>query len=277
MLNPYLPVEAQVVERVREAENIATLRLRLVDPVQHAAYDFRPGQFNMVYLYGVGEVPISIVSDPEEGGTLDHTIRALGRVTRGLANLRAGNRLGIRGPYGRGWPLERAEGRDVLMVTGGLGCAPLVSVINYIMKRRERYQRLCIVQGVKHANDLIWRERYEAWAQLPQTRVLLAADRGGAHWRWHVGLVTDLLQDVHVSRENCLIMMCGPEAMMHAAARALLARGFSEDSLYLSMERNMHCAVQQCGHCQFGAAFICRDGPVFSYAELKGLLQVKGF
>jgi sulfhydrogenase subunit gamma (sulfur reductase) len=277
MLNPYLPVEAEVVERVREAQNIATLRLRLVDPVQHAAYDFRPGQFNMVYLYGVGEVPISIVSDPEEGGTLDHTIRALGRVTRGLANLRAGNRLGIRGPYGRGWPLERAEGRDVLMVTGGLGCAPLVSVINYIMKRRERYQRLCIVQGVKHANDLIWRERYEAWAQLPQTRVLLAADRGGAHWRWHVGLVTDLLQDVHVSRENCLIMMCGPEAMMHAAARALLARGFSEDSLYLSMERNMHCAVQQCGHCQFGAAFICRDGPVFSYAELKGLLQVKGF
>ena len=277
MLNPYLPIEAEVVERVREAENIATLRLRLVDPVQHAAYDFRPGQFNMVYLYGVGEVPISIVSDPEEGGTLDHTIRALGRVTRGLANLRAGNRLGIRGPYGRGWPLERAEGRDVLMVTGGLGCAPLVSVINYIMKRRERYQRLCIVQGVKHANDLIWRERYEAWAQLPQTRVLLAADHGGAHWRWHVGLVTDLLQDVHVSRENCLIMMCGPEAMMHAAARALLARGFSEDSLYLSMERNMHCAVQQCGHCQFGAAFICRDGPVFSYAELKGLLQVKGF
>jgi sulfhydrogenase subunit gamma (sulfur reductase) len=277
MLNPYLPVEAEVVERVREAQNIATLRLRLVDPVQHAAYDFRPGQFNMVYLYGVGEVPISIVSDPEEGGTLDHTIRALGRVTRGLANLRAGNRLGIRGPYGRGWPLERAEGRDVLMVTGGLGCAPLVSVINYIMKRRERYQRLCIVQGVKHANDLIWRERYEAWAQLPQTRVLLAADRGGAHWRWHVGLVTDLLQDVHVSRENCLIMMCGPEAMMHAAARALLARGFSEDSLYLSMERNMHCAVRQCGHCQFGAAFVCRDGPVFSYAELKGLLQVKGF
>ena len=181
MLNPYLPVEAEVVERVREADNIATLRLRLVDPVQHAAYDFRPGQFNMVYLYGVGEVPISIVSDPEEGGTLDHTIRALGRVTRGLANLRAGNRLGIRGPYGRGWPLERAEGRDVLMVTGGLGCAPLVSVINYIMKRRERYQRLCIVQGVKHANDLIWRERYEAWAQLPQTRVLLAADHGGAH------------------------------------------------------------------------------------------------
>ncbi|NIQ44607.1 MAG: Ni/Fe hydrogenase subunit gamma, partial [Pseudomonas stutzeri] len=228
-------------------------------------------------LYGVGEVPISIVSDPEEGGTLDHTIRALGRVTHGLVNLQAGDRLGIRGPYGRGWPLGRAAGRDVLMVTGGLGCAPLVSVINYIMKRRDSYRRLCIVQGVKHANDLIWRERYEAWAQLPQTRVLLAADRGAAHWRWHVGLVTDLLQDVDVSPDNCLIMMCGPEAMMHTAARTLLARGFAEDSLYLSMERNMHCAVRQCGHCQFGATFICRDGPVFNYAELKELLQVKGF
>jgi len=277
MNNPYLPEEAAVVERLQESSTIFTLRLRLTDAQRHEAFDFRPGQFNMVYLYGAGEVAISIVSDPEEGGTLDHTVRTLGRVTQGLAKLRVGERLGIRGPYGRGWPLELAEGRDVLLVTGGLGCAPLVSVINYIVKRRERYRRLCIVQGVKHAEDLIWRERYDRWAKLPQTRVLLAADVPSKAWRWHVGLVTDLLQEVDVDPLHSVTMMCGPEPMMSAAAKTLGARGFPEDTLYLSMERNMHCAVRQCGHCQFGGSFVCRDGPVFAYPQVKELLHVRGY
>ncbi len=275
--NPYLPSEAVIVDRIAESPGIFTLRLELTNPEEHGAFDFTPGQFNMLYLYGVGEVPISIVSDPEEGGSIDHTIRAVGRVTKGIAKLQAGDRVGVRGPFGCGWPLDRAEGRDVLLVTGGLGCAPLVSVINYITKRRDRYRRLCIVQGVKHAADLIWRERYEAWAEMPQTRVLLAADRGASGWRWHVGLVTDLLQDVDIPVADSLVMLCGPEVMMSAAARALTARGFSDESLYLSMERNMHCAVRHCGHCQFGPEFVCRDGPVFQYPRVKALLTVKGF
>ncbi|MCP5153038.1 MAG: FAD/NAD(P)-binding protein [Ectothiorhodospiraceae bacterium] len=275
--SPYLPCEAAVVERLDETRDIFTLRLRLTDPRRHAGYDFAPGQFNMLYLHGVGEVAISIVSDPEEGGTIDHTIRAVGRVTKGLAKLRPGDRLGLRGPYGSGWPLDATEGRDVLLVTGGLGCAPLVAVINYVVRRRERFGRLVIVQGVKHSADLIWRDRYEAWARLPDTRVLLAADQATPGWRWHVGLVTELLQDVDVDPAAATAMMCGPEAMMHAAARALLTRGFPAEHLWLSMERNMHCAVRHCGHCQFGADFVCADGPIFRYPTVERLLQVRGF
>ena len=275
--SPFLPHEAEVVEHIDETRDIFTLRLRLTDARLHDAYDFTPGQFNMLYLHGVGEVAISIVSDPEEGGTLDHTIRALGRVTRGLAALRPGDRIGIRGPYGRGWPMREVENRDVLLITGGLGCAPLVSVINYIVARRERYRRLCIVQGVKHSADLIWRDRYATWAKLPDTRVLLAADRGSPDWRWHIGLVTDLLADAGIPPGNGVALMCGPEAMMNAAARTLLARGFDENTLFMSMERNMHCGVRLCGHCQFGAAYVCRDGPVFAYPVVKQLLPVRGY
>ena len=272
-----VPLAARVAERIEETRDIFTLRLRLCDDATHDAYDFAPGQFNMLYLHGVGEVAISIVSDPEDGGTIDHTIRAIGRATKGLARLRPGDTLGLRGPFGRGWPLAEAQGKDVLLVTGGLGCAPLVSVINYVVKRRADYNRLCIVQGVKHAADFIWRERYDAWASLPRTRVLLAADQPASGWRGHVGLVTELLQDVDVDPANATVMMCGPEAMMSASARTLTSRGFAEEDLFLSMERNMHCGVRRCGHCQFGADFVCADGPIFAYPRVKALLHVKGF
>ncbi len=166
-----LPHSVEVVERIEESPGIFTLRLRFSDPAVHAAYSFEPGQFNMLYLPEVGEVPISIVSDPEDEHMVDHTIRAVGRVTRGLQALRAGDRLGLRGPYGKGWPLAEAEGREVAIITGGLGCAPVVAAINYILRRRERYGRLVIMQGVRHSDDLIWRERYNAWARLENVDV----------------------------------------------------------------------------------------------------------
>ncbi len=277
MADPRLPHEAEVVERVEESPMIFTLRLRFTDPAQHAAYRFAPGQFNMLYLYGVGEVPISIVSDPADEHLFDHTIRSVGRVTGGLAGLQAGDRLGIRGPYGRGWPLAAAEGQDVLIVTGGLGCAPTVSVINYVMRRRSRFGRLVIVQGVKHADDLIWRSRYESWSRTPDTQVLIAADVGVALWPWHVGRATDLFDRARLDPGRTLAMMCGPEGMMRAAVEQLRARGLAESALWLSMERSMQCAVGLCGHCQYGGLFVCRDGPVFNYPEVRELFGVKGF
>jgi len=276
-MNPYLPAEAEVVDRTEEAPSVFTLRLRLCDETQRQAYRFAPGQFNMLYLYGVGEVPISIVSDPDDPGHLLHTIRAVGRVTRGMAALRPGERIGLRGPYGRGWPLERAAGHDVLIVTGGLGCAPVVSVVNYVMLRRDRFGRLTIIQGVKHAQDLLWRERYAYWDSLPDTQVLLAANHGGPLWPWHVGLVTDLFDQASIAPERTQAMMCGPEGMMRASIAQLKRRGLPEDNIYLSMERNMQCAIGHCGHCQFGAAFVCAQGPVFAYPEVRALLDVRGF
>ncbi len=277
MTHAQLPEVAEVVSRVQESPSIFTLGLRLRDPQRHAAFHFQPGQFNMLYLYGVGEIPISIVSDPEDNGLLEHTIRVVGRVTRGFAALQPGDQLGIRGPYGKGWPLDAARGRNLLLITGGLGCAPLVSVINYVMRRRSEYGQVAILQGVKHMDDLIWRERYAHWATLPDTQVLLAADVGGPGWSWHVGLVTDLIERIDFAVRDATVMLCGPEPMMLASARSLTERGVDEHALWLSMERNMQCAVGHCGHCQYGPSFVCKDGPVFNYPALRERLGVKGY
>ena len=277
MINPYLLHEAEIVERIDEAAGIFTLRLRFTDPAVQSNYSFQPGQFNMIYLYGVGEVAISIVSDPRDEHLYDHTIRMVGRVTRGLMQLQTGEYVGIRGPFGRGWPLREVQGRDVLIVTGGLGCAPTVSVINYVLNRRERFGRLIIMQGVKHADDLLWRDRYAEWEQQPDTDVVIAADTGSVLWPWHVGHVTDLFDNIHLNPVQTVAMMCGPEGMMRAAITQLTQRGMDQGEIYLSMERNMQCAVGHCGHCQYGGKFICKDGPVFSYPEVKELLGVKGF
>ncbi len=271
-----VPQEAEVVERREESRGIVTLLLRFTDPGVRAAYRLRPGQFNMLYLFGIGEVAISVSSDPAEPELVGHTVRAVGRATRPLSRLSPGDRIGVRGPFGRGWPMDRARGRDVLVVTGGLGCAPVVSVIEYIMARRDRFGRLTILQGVKHSADLIWRERYAAWAGQPDTEVALAADVAGENWPGHVGLVTELFDQVELSPRGATSLMCGPEPMMRAAARDLVSRGFPAEDLWLSMERNMHCGYGRCGHCQLGPYFVCRDGPVFPYSELRKLLGVKG-
>ncbi len=277
MANPYLPMEAEVIEQIQESPNMYTLRLRFTDPAVQAAYSFEPGQFNMLYLYGVGEIPISIVSDPQNENIIDHTIRAVGRVTNAMSNLNLGDVIGVRGPYGRGWPLLEAEQRDVVVVTGGLGCAPVVSVLNYIANRRERFGKLNIVQGVKHTSDLIWRERYDYWRKLPDTRVLLAADDGEPIWPFHIGRVTDLFEQMEFDRERVIVMLCGPEGMMQVVVKYMLEQGVAGNKIWLSMERNMQCGVGHCGHCQYGGKFICKDGPVFSYEELKHLFGKRGF
>jgi len=277
MINPHVPLEAEIIARIEELPHLVTLQLRLTDEAARQTYRFRPGQFNMLYLHGAGEVPITITSDPDESGTIDHTIRGVGRVTSRLVEMQAGERLGLRGPYGRGWPLDEITGRDIVFVTGGLGCAPVVGAIEYIAARRERYGRLNIMQGVKHVNDFIWKERYEEWRKLPGTKVLLAADVGDPVWPWHIGLVSGLYDQLEYDPGNATIMMCGPEGMMHAVTTHMLNSGVSDDDIWLSMERNMQCAVSQCGHCQHGPHFVCREGPIFSYRDIKLYFNIKGF
>jgi NAD(P)H-flavin reductase len=272
-----IPQTVQVVERIQESPTVFTLRVRYSGAHRDSIFRFVPGQFNMLSLHGVGEVPISIVSDPLDEHHIDHTLRAVGRVTHALARLQAGDRLGLRGPYGRGWPLERARGKDVLIVSGGLGCAPTVSVINYVVRRRRDFGRLVIMQGVKHADDLIWREQYAEWARMPDTQVLVAADKGASLWPWRVGQVTQLFDEARIDPGMTTAMLCGPEGMMRAALDQLLAHGLSQDALWLSVERSMHCATGLCGHCQIGGRFVCRDGPVFCYKDIKDLLGQRGF
>lgn len=275
--DPHLPRPAQVAARAEEVPDLFTLRLHLPAVPDREPYSFEPGQFNMVYLYGVGEVAISIASDPAETAFLDHTVRAVGRVTRALARLQPGDWLGVRGPFGNGWPVRAAEGRDLVVLTGGLGCAPVVAAIGYAARRRNWFRRLVIMQGVKHSADMIWRERYAAWAELPDTQVLLAADQADRGWRGHVGLVTDAIDQAEFDPGQCTVLVCGPERMILAGVDRLLARGVPTGDIWVSLERNMHCGVGHCGHCQFGPWFVCRDGPVFRYRDVQWLLGTPGF
>lgn len=276
MDNNLVPLEATVISRTQESPNIFSLGLRFTDSALNEQYNFQPGQFNMLYIFGIGEVAISIVSDPQHTDELVHTIRAVGRVTNALSKLNPGDRLGVRGPFGRGWPLQDLQGRDILVVTGGLGCAPSVSIINYIMLRRQQFGRLAIIQGVKHSEELIWHEHYEQWMQQQNTQVLLAADVAGHGWPWHTGLVTELLPQVELDISQAATMLCGPEMMMQATSKQLIDRKTPANQIWLSMERNMQCAVGSCGHCQYGPDFVCKDGPVFNYASIQNRLARRG-
>lgn len=266
-----------IQDRRQESDSIFTLDLVFPDENLQKNYQFHPGQFNMLSLFGGGEVPISISSDPAEKSHLSHTIRAVGRVTRAMQALKAGDSLGLRGPYGRGWPVEKARGKDVLVLTGGLGCAPSLSVINYMLARRADYGRIFILQGVKHSDDFIFRQQYQRWAKASAVEIHIAADVAGPQWPFDSGFITNQIQDLPLSPQHSLVMICGPEGMMHVAVKSLKEKGIAEDDIYLSMERNMSCGIGLCGHCQYGGLFICKDGPVLTYTQVKALFNEEGF
>jgi sulfhydrogenase subunit gamma (sulfur reductase) len=274
--NPYRVEPAVIVDKVREVAGIYTFVLRLADPAARRRFRFSAGQFNMIAALGVGEVPISIVSDPDEPEVLHHTIRVVGRVTGVMATLGPGDVMGVRGPYGRGWPLDEARGQDLMIVTGGLGCAPVAGAIEYVVRRRRAYGAMKILHGVKTPRDLLYRERFAAWRRLPDTEVLLASDQPGRTWRNHVGVVTDLFEEVALDPDRTTVLMCGPEVMMRVGAGILARRGIPPGRVHVSLERNMQCGIGLCGHCQLGPFFVCKDGPVMSYAAVAGFLGRPG-
>lgn len=276
-VNPYLPHEVTVIERIQESPTVFTLGLQFTDPVLPKQFCFQPGQFNMLYLYGVGEVAISIASDPDNHAAYQHTIRTVGRVTRGLAQVEQGDCLGLRGPFGRGWPLDLATHKDIVIITGGLGCAPVVSVINYMMLRREQFGKLKILQGIKHSDDFIFQQRYDQWAKISDTEVLIAADVSSPGWAWYTGRITDMIRRLTLDVANTLVFMCGPEIMMKVAIKELLLKNIAQQNIFLSLERNMECAIGHCGHCQYGGLFVCKNGPVFAYSEISALFSESGF
>jgi len=277
MFDAYYPYVAEIVERLQESGSVFTIKLRFIDKSIREKYVFTPGQFNMLYLYGIGEIPISIVSDPEEPEIITHTIRIVGSTTQGFNKLHIGNQIGVRGPFGTGWPLQKAVDKDVVIITGGLGCAPVTAVINYMLQRRDQYGDLKILQGIKCSAEHIYCERYDRWAQEPRTEVIISADAGEADWPGAIGFVTDHINSLVFNESNLVVMMCGPEIMMRIAVNQLLKRNIAEEDIYLSMERSMHCGIGHCGHCQIGGVFVCKDGPVFSYPKIKELLGRPGF
>lgn len=261
------PRPARVEEKHSFGPSIHAFRLRPEDAGDRPLFDFAPGQFNMVYAPGVGEVAVSLSSDPEDD-LLEHTLRVVGRTTRVLGALQVGDVMGLRGPYGTGWPLHEARFKDVMVVTGGLGCAPVSGAIDYVFRRRANYGHVTILHGVKQPADLIYRDRFEHWRREADTTVLLTTDEPDRSWRDHSGVVTELFDEVAFDPDRTVLLMCGPEVMMHYAARSLRERGLPLDRMYVSLERSMKCGVGLCGHCQLGPHFLCKDGPIYRMSDL---------
>ena len=267
--DPMLPAPWIVRRVTKETKDTFTLAL---EPSDGARSAYRPGQFSMLWVFGVGEAPISISGDPDDLSQLVYTIRAVGQVTQAAVSRSPGEAIGVRGPFGTAWPLKESRGKDVVVVAGGIGLAPLRGVIYQVLARREEYGRLIIVYGARSPLDLLYRKELAVWSRHANVQVLITVDYGGVSWRGHVGVVTTLFRYVRLLPEETIAMICGPEVMMRFAARELETRGVAQENLHLSMERNMKCAVGFCGHCQWGPHFICKDGPVFSYSRIRPLL-----
>lgn len=259
-----------VMKKVRR-ETEDTFTIELEPKGGRSRFAFAPGQFNMVYVYGVGEVPISISGDPS-GSVLTHTTRAVGTVTKAMAKMKRGDVLGIRGPYGTSWPVEAARSHDVVFVAGGIGLPPLRPALYEILSHREKYGKVVLLYGTRTPGDILFKEELEQWRARFDLEVFVTVDRGTEGWRGNVGVVTTLIHKAGFDPQNTVAMVVGPEVMMRFTALELMKRGVKSESIFLSMERNMKCGIGLCGHCQFGPVFICKDGAVFRYPQIKDLL-----
>ena len=234
---------------------------------------FKPGQFNMLYLFGIGEVPVSISGHPENTEKLIHTIRNVGIVTNGMSKLKKGDVIGVRGPFGSEWPVETAKGKDVIIVAGGLGLAPLRPAIYQILSNRELYEKVIILYGAREPENIIFEKEIHKWRSSFDIDVRVTVDHAINVWHGEVGVITSLIKKSSFNVDNSISMVCGPELMMRFSAIELENKGVNSKNIFISMERNMKCAIGFCGHCQYGPKFICKDGAVFCYEELKYLLN----
>ena len=257
-----VPQPFAVARARKESADVATIEL-----TPSAPFAFDPGQFNMLYAFGLGEVAISLSGDPKDTGKIVHTVRAVGAVSAAITRLRRGAVIGVRGPYGSAWPVAESEGNDIVIVAGGLGLAPLRPAIYAVLARRKRYGRVVVLYGARSPAEILFRRELEDWRRRLDIDILVTVDHAAADWRGNVGVVPALIPRIAVDPDHAVAMVCGPEIMMRFTIDALRQRGLPADQIFLSMERNMKCAVGLCGHCQFGPAFVCRDGPVFRFDQ----------
>lgn len=251
-----------------------TYTLELVPADGGSAIAFLPGQFNMLYAFGVGEVPISISGDPDRAIPLVHTLREVGTVTRALRALKVGSTVGVRGPYGTAWPVKEAEGRDLVLIAGGIGLAPIRPVLYSILYRRRRYGKVVLLYGTRSPDDILFKRELQKWRSRFDLDIHITVDRAVSPWRGDVGVVTTLIPKASFDPQQTTAMICGPEVMIRYCIIELLKRGVPEQSIVVSMERNMKCGCGFCGHCQFGPYFVCKDGPVFTYPQVKNLMNI---
>jgi len=265
-----LPAPHRVVARHRDTVDTWTLEL---EPVEGEPIVPLPGQFTMLYAFGVGEVPISV--SRVRNGRLVQTIRAVGATTRALCASRRGATVGVRGPYGSAWPVAAAEGADVAIMAGGIGLAPLRGAIDEVVGDRRRFGRVSILYGARTPADLLYARDIAHWGAATGVEVAVTVDAADTSWTGDVGVVTQLVPRAAFDPGSTVAMVCGPEIMMRFGVTSLAGRGVAAERIHVSLERNMHCAVALCGHCQLGTTLICRDGPVYAWPDVAPLLEVR--
>ena len=270
--DPMLPRLFRVAAVKREVPDTVTLALK---PEDGGVFRFLPGQFNMLYNFGVGEVPVGISGDPAEPTVLRHTVRAVGKASSALAALKPGDALGVRGPFGAPWPIEACAGSDMLFLGGGAGLASLRPAINAVFAQREKFGNVVILYGARTPEDILFFKELKAWRSRFDVNCQVTVDRVAGQWNGRVGVVTQLIKGGGFDRPHTRALVSGPELMMRFAVQSLNEHGIADDRIYLSMERNMKCAVGFCGHCQFGAAFVCKDGPVFRFDRIRDAFKVR--
>ncbi len=265
------PQPTRILRMWDELDDTFSLELE----VPTGGFAFGPGQFNMLYVFGTGEVAISISGAPSDQGRLVHTVRGVGSVTKRLRELNQGDVIGVRGPFGNTWPVEAARGHDVVLVAGGIGLAPLRPALYHVLEHREDYGRVVLLYGSRSPRELLYIDELSEWRGRLDMDVLISVDNADRMWKGSVGVVTKLIGRAPFDPHNAIALVCGPEIMMRFTGRELVTRGVPPEMVYVSMERNMKCAIGFCGHCQIGPKFVCKDGPVFRYDEVSGMLEIR--
>lgn len=269
--NAYRPWPARITSVVELTEHEKLFEFRIVDERLRNAFHQQPGQFVEVSLFGVGEVPISISSSPTKEGFIELCIRRAGAVTQELHRMQCGDIVGLRGPFGRGFPVEAMRGNDILLVAGGLGIAPLRSLINYIHDERSEFGKVTIVYGSRTPADIMFRDQFEMWRHRTDFDLHLTVDVPDETWDGEVGVVTEPMKKLQINPENTFGAVCGPPVMYRFVVAEMRNKNISYDHIYMSFERHMKCGMGKCGHCQIGHQYVCIDGPVFNYWEAKNI------
>ncbi len=269
MKNIYKPQEAVLEDIITESPTIKTFVLRPKD-----SFEFKTGQFIELTLPGIGEAPFTPSSDPSIKDKIDITIMNVGKVTSLLHTSSKNISVGFRGPYGKGYPLDNFEGKDILIVGGGVGLAPLRSLLFTLFADIDRYNKVILRYGSRTPDDIIYKEAIPEWAKRRKVDLVTTVDVGSPTWKGNVGLVTTILKDLPLDLNKAVSVVCGPPIMMKFVTLKLLDLGFAPKDIYLSMEKSMSCGLGKCGHCRIGSYYICKDGPVFTYEQLKDVRDI---
>ena len=267
--NPYRPIKAEVIEVITETPSIKTIRIEPKEPIT-----FKTGQFVELTVPGVGEAPFTPSSRPAIKNLMELTIMNVGKVTEKVHELKKGDIVGVRGPFGKGYPIDSFKGKEILVVGGGCGFAPIRSLMYELFDRSGEFKKLFFRGGCKTPQELLYRSELGDWAKRKDLDIKLTVDKGDSEWKENVGVVTTILDGVEMDYESGIAIVCGPPVMMKFSTKKLIEMGFKEENIYLSMEKNMSCGIGKCGHCRIGTYYACKDGPVFTYNKIKNFSNI---